>query len=128
MTLRSRAARLAALAAAAGVLLVGIPSPASAVGPTTGVLAATTQSQCTASTRIPDAPTALASLQSSSAWPLTRGAGVTVAVVDSGVAVNPHLEAAVLPGVNLVPDGTDASGRTDNYAHGTVIAVRSPPS
>lgn len=122
MTLRSRAARLAALAAAAGVLLVGIPSPASAVGPATGVRTATSDSQCTASTRIPETPPALTSLQSASAWPLTRGSGVTVAVVDSGVAANPHLDGAVLPGVNLVPDGTDAAGRTDTYAHGTVIA------
>jgi len=110
VTPRSRAARMAAVAAAAGILLIGIPSPASAAGPSKNLLAATTQSQCTASTRVPETPAALSSLQSSSAWPLTRGAGVTVAVVDSGVAANPHL------------DGTDGAGRTDNYAHGTVIA------
>ncbi len=45
-----------------------------------------------------------------------------MAVVDSGIAANPHLDAVVLPGVNLVPDGTDGSGRTDQYGHGTVIA------
>lgn len=122
MTLRSRAARVAAVAATAGILLIGIPSPASAAGPSKTVVAATTQSQCTASTRVPETPAALSSLQSSSAWPLTKGAGVTVAVVDSGVAANPHLDGIVLPGVNLVPDGTDGAGRTDNYAHGTVIA------
>ncbi len=122
MTLRSRAARVAAVAAAAGILLIGIPSPASAAGPSKTVVAATTQSQCTASTRVPETPAALSSLQSSSAWPLTKGAGVTVAIVDSGVAANPHLDGIVLPGVNLVPDGTDGAGRTDNYAHGTVIA------
>lgn len=85
-------------------------------------LSAAAPDECVSSTRIAETPPALDALQSAAAWELTRGAGVTVAVVDSGVAANPHLDAAVLPGVNLVPDGADSAGRTDLYGHGTVIA------
>lgn len=79
--------------------------------------------QCTADTRITQAVPALNLLQSDLAWGVTRGAGVTVAVVDSGVSAgNPHLSGVVSGGVNLVPDGTDAGGTTDQYGHGTAIA------
>jgi len=122
VTARSRALRLGALSAIAGTLVFGIPSPSSALPAAPDVRAAASPEQCTAATRIAQAPPALASLQSSSAWAITKGAGVTVAVVDSGVAANPHLDAVVVPGVNLVPDGTDGGGRTDVYGHGTVIA------
>lgn len=59
------------------------------------------------------------------AWDLTRGAGVTVAVVDSGVAAgNEHFNSGdpsvVLPGVDLSGEGTD--GRVDVGEHGTAIA------
>ncbi len=97
-------------AASSGAVASGARSAASATG------------ECTASTRIADAPPALGRLQSASAWSLTRGAGVVVAVVDSGVAPNPHLDDVVDPGVNLVPDGTDGAGRTDTFGHGTIIA------
>ncbi|MFJ4037197.1 S8 family serine peptidase [Microbacterium sp. NPDC090007] len=114
-------AGLAAVVVTMAVGLTWAPLPAQGVGPASGILSAT-NTQCTADTRVAQTPPALESLQSDSAWALTRGAGVTVAVVDSGVAANPHLDAVVLPGVNLVPDGTDGSGRTDQYGHGTVIA------
>lgn len=113
--------RVAAVLVAVGVGLVATPLPAQAVGPASGIRSATSE-QCTAETRVTQTPPALETLQSDTAWSLTRGAGVTVAVVDSGIAANPHLDAVVLPGVNLVPDGTDGSGRTDQYGHGTVIA------
>ncbi|WP_150953521.1 S8 family serine peptidase [Microbacterium testaceum] len=122
MTPRSRVARLIVLATTAATLLIGVTSPASAAGPAAGVRTATSGNQCAADTRIPETPAALTSLQSTAAWALTRGSGITVAVVDSGVAQNPHLDGVVVPGVNLVPDGSDATGRTDDYAHGTVIA------
>lgn len=59
------------------------------------------------------------------AWDLTRGAGVTVAVVDSGVAAgNEHFNSGdpsvVLPGIDLSGEGTD--GRVDVGEHGTAIA------
>ena len=64
-----------------------------------------------------------AAMQVASAWEITRGSGVTVAVVDSGVnGSDPRLEKALLPGINLVDDGTDPNGWTDLYGHGTAIA------
>jgi type VII secretion-associated serine protease mycosin len=59
----------------------------------------------------------------SSVWPLTKGAGVTVAVVDSGVDANPQFEDRVILGPDLVagtkrgiPPGADCVG------HGTAVA------
>ncbi len=64
-----------------------------------------------------------AAMQVAAAWNVTRGSGVTVAIVDSGVnGSDPRLEKALLPGINLVEDGTDKSGWTDQYGHGTAIA------
>jgi subtilisin family serine protease len=59
-------------------------------------------------------------------WPLTEGAGVTVAEVESGVqATVPDLRGVVLPGVNLT--GTGGNGDTDiqvgEDGHGTAMAV-----
>lgn len=100
-----------------GLGLAALPAPVASAP-----AVAATQGECTATNWISQAPTALDELQSESAWTRTRGAGVTVAVVDSGVAANPHLDGAVAGGVNLVPDGADGGGRTDQYGHGTAIA------
>ena len=59
------------------------------------------------------------------AWGITRGAGVTVAVVDSGVAAgNVHFNSGdptvVAPGIDMSGEGTD--GRVDVGEHGTAIA------
>lgn len=79
--------------------------------------------QCTASTYIAERPPALSKLQAEHAWTITRGSGVVVAVIDSGVnADNPHLTAAVTGGADLVGDGASAAGRADLYGHGTAIA------
>lgn len=72
----------------------------------------------------PEAPTALATLNSDLAWQRATGRGVTVAVVDSGVAAaNAHLTAAVLPGVSLtdLPE-IDNAATSDLMAHGTAVA------
>jgi len=54
-------------------------------------------------------------------WPLTRGTGVTVAVIDSGVdARNPALAGAVEPGADVVQPGQPAD--YDCIGHGTVVA------
>lgn len=53
--------------------------------------------------------------------PLATGAGVTVAVVDSGVdRAHPHLVGRVLAGTDLLDSGGD--GRRDCAGHGTGVA------
>jgi subtilisin family serine protease len=59
-------------------------------------------------------------------WPLTKGAGVTVAEVESGVQASiPDLHGVVLPGANLT--GSGGNGDTDiqvgEDGHGTAMAV-----
>jgi membrane-anchored mycosin MYCP len=57
-------------------------------------------------------------------WPLSRGAGVTVALLDTGVQANlPDIRAAVVPGADVAGGGGE--GWTDNLlptGHGTGIA------
>ena len=69
------------------------------------------------------APWAQQELGFASVWKRTRGAGVTVAVVDSGVDANPQFGDRVIPGQDLVagtkrgiPPGADCVG------HGTAVA------
>jgi serine protease len=53
------------------------------------------------------------------AWSVTRGAGITVAVVDTGIAAAPDLDGRILPGWNVVAQTTDA---TDDNGHGTHVS------
>jgi serine protease len=53
------------------------------------------------------------------AWAVTRGAGVVVAVVDTGVALAPDLAGRLLPGWNVIARSDDA---TDDNGHGTHVA------
>ena len=77
--------------------------------------------QCSAATRIDRAPSALDALQTDLTWGTTRGEGIVVAVVDSGVsASNPHLADAIAGGIDLVGDGAGPYGDLDG--HGTAIA------
>jgi len=68
-------------------------------------------------------PWAQQALRFSAVWNRTRGAGVTVAIVDSGVDANPQFGDRVIPGPDLVagtkrgiPPGADCVG------HGTAVA------
>jgi type VII secretion-associated serine protease mycosin len=56
--------------------------------------------------------------------PLADGAGITVAVIDSGVdARHPQLTRAVLPGRDLLDeDPSDLPGAVDCVSHGTAVA------
>jgi type VII secretion-associated serine protease mycosin len=56
------------------------------------------------------------------AWTYSHGAGVTVAVIDSGVdATHKDLQGQVLPGLDLVDD--DGDGDTDLVGHGTTVSA-----
>ncbi|TDB71070.1 type VII secretion-associated serine protease mycosin, partial [Micromonospora sp. KC721] len=69
-----------------------------------------------------ETPWALRRLDPASAWRITRGEGVTVAVIDSGVSPShPLLKGQVREGrdVNGLPQ---AQGRCDLAGHGTIVA------
>jgi type VII secretion-associated serine protease mycosin len=115
------------LAVVAAVLVV--PTVPAWAAPGTGPAAAprptATGQQCTQERvqYVLDSPPALARLAAERAWASSTGAGVLVAVVDSGVDVgNAHLAAAVQPGVDLVGLAGDPAGRTDTAGHGTAVA------
>ncbi|WP_307806994.1 S8 family serine peptidase [Naasia sp. SYSU D00057] len=61
----------------------------------------------------------------SDAWSTTRGAGVTVAVIDSGIADVPELEGAVVGGIDVSgagsPDGRTPVG--NGKEHGTLVGT-----
>ncbi|WP_328422949.1 MULTISPECIES: type VII secretion-associated serine protease mycosin [unclassified Micromonospora] len=100
------------LAALLGAALVA-PSPAAAAPPTCGPAG---------EDGLVEMPWALRRLEPSSAWPLSRGAGVTVAVIDSGVsAIHPLLKGQVMEGrdFNSLPAN---QGQCDLVGHGTMVA------
>ncbi|MET8147406.1 type VII secretion-associated serine protease mycosin [Actinoplanes sp. NPDC049668] len=64
----------------------------------------------------------LKTLNVAGAWTYSAGAGVTVAVIDSGVdADHVDLQGQVLPGLDLVDSGGD--GDTDLVGHGTTVSA-----
>src|SRR5690242_12016664 len=102
---------LPGLAPAAQASVRGLPGPVPGCPPELGTAAPAA------------APWAQQELGFASVWQRTRGAGVTVAVVDSGVDANPQFGDRVIPGPDLVagtkpgiPPGADCVG------HGTAVA------
>lgn len=100
---------------AAGGLMAGPASPGAAA-----------PQQCTtidldADWQPTEVPWSLQRLQPERAWPITRGEGVTVAVVDSGIDVsNPHLQGQVSGGQDFAsPAGSPTE---DCVGHGTGVA------
>ena len=101
-----------AIALTAALLAAAVPaSPAHAEG---------TACEPDVTRYVAEEPAAFGQLGIAKAWTLTRGRGIRVAVVDSGVAsANAHLSEAVDPGNDLTGSG---DGRVDIYGHGTAIA------
>lgn len=65
----------------------------------------------------------IGAVQAGTAWSLTRGAGVTVAVIDTGVdAGHEDLAGQVLAGVDLTGWTARAGGGIDPNGHGTHVA------
>ncbi|MFI5889366.1 S8 family serine peptidase [Actinoplanes sp. NPDC051513] len=64
----------------------------------------------------------LKSLNIAQAHALSKGSGVTVAVMDTGVYPHPDLKRNVLAGANFLPGGK-GDGRTDPDGHGTNMAA-----
>lgn len=124
--LRSAGRIVAAGLVAAGL---GIAVPLIVAGPvmadtTTPDIPPLAKDGCTtgAATRSTQLSWAQKRLDTKQVWQLTRGAGVTVAVIDSGVdKTHPQLAGRVKPGADLV--GTSGSGDTDPCTgHGTFVA------
>ena len=113
----------------------GTAEPGGRWGPTRGRIAATLVAALTVcagpllapapamADRIRSEQWYLDHLHASTAWRYAKGAGVTVAVIDSGVdARHPDLLGQVLAGTDLVSrPATD--GRADPVGHGTTVAA-----
>lgn len=70
---------------------------------------------------LPELPWPLRRLDPRAAWPTSRGRGVIVAVIDSGVSrLHPKLAGQVLPGKDFVQPG--GAGDCDMDGHGTLVA------
>ncbi|MFF5705404.1 S8 family serine peptidase [Streptomyces sp. NPDC012794] len=56
-------------------------------------------------------------------WKISTGKGITVAVIDTGVARIPELEGRVVPGMNFTPETIYGDERVDYGNHGTSMAA-----
>lgn len=56
-------------------------------------------------------------------WTQSRGDGITIAIVESGVTVIPDIEGAMLPGVDLADGSTDGRQGFSLDGHGTAMTA-----
>jgi len=122
---RVRSARLLTTIAVTVVALLGTAAPAlAAPGGTRPGRLITAVNSCGQSRtdQLTETPWPLLRLQPAHAWRLSRGAGVTVAVIDSGVSdQHPKLGGKVLPGKDYTAAGGDPT--CDAVGHGTMVAA-----
>jgi type VII secretion-associated serine protease mycosin len=110
---RGRQLRFAAVALAGSIAAGLVGTPALAGPPTPSMLRGD---------GVRDEQWHLKTLDIADAWTYSTGAGITVAVVDSGVdAHHIDLDGQVLPGLDLVDPQGD--GDTDLVGHGTTVAA-----
>jgi type VII secretion-associated serine protease mycosin len=103
----------------ASVPVVGVSAPAAAASE----LAFVRAPSCGPDDGQPmtETPWPLQRMRPDLAWPISEGAGITVAVIDSGVsATHPALSGKVLEGRDFVQPST--LGQCDEVAHGTLVA------
>lgn len=107
-------------ATALGVLMAAIPVPAAAAPELPANQNACMPAPSGTETAVPWAQKQLAPER---VWPISTGAGITVAIVDSGVdGATPQLAgASVLPGVDVTAEDRPPADN-DCYGHGTFVA------
>ena len=104
-------------AALAGLVALGLSA-----GPAEAVPGPISEPNPLVGDSVRDGETYLKTLNVPNAWTYANGAGVTVAVIDSGVdAHHADLEGQVLPGIDLVDPKGD--GDTDLVGHGTTVSA-----
>ncbi|HEX6359393.1 type VII secretion-associated serine protease mycosin [Actinophytocola sp.] len=110
--------RVLAVAVLAATAAIGLPATAAAAPPV-GACRGEPDPPREVVTQLPWAQQLL---DLNRTWPHSTGAGVTVAVVDSGVdGDHPQLQGKVLPGADFFLVG-DLPGNFDCIAHGTAVA------
>ncbi|WP_329110970.1 S8 family serine peptidase [Micromonospora sp. NBC_01699] len=110
------------------LLVLGLPAGAGYAAADEPPALPTVTNSCVGPSPVPFAgiPWPVARLAPQAVWPLSRGAGVTVAVVDTGVsAVASGLAGAVLPGRDVVAGGpADRDCRGRGTALAGIVAAR----